>query len=373
MLEQELLAISEQSPVSPARAAGLVGCWPAASPRRAGRAFSCAGGRAHGEFVGAGELDGPWVCAIGAFDGLHAGHQALIDRAAAEAAALGARVCAVTFSPDPAEVLGSPAAASRLVDPRLRPELLLAGGADAVVVFDFDLGFASLGYDEFVREALLGVLDARSVVVGSDFRMGAKGAGTVEALRELGRGLGIDVVGLDLVDEGDLPITATRIRGLVRAGRVEAAAGLMGRCFAVKGRVGHGRGEGTSFGFPTANIYTDLLNCVPEQGVYAAFVTPLGAGPLVAYPAAVNVGQPPTFGAGDAGHAGKTLLEANLIGFAGDLYGTEALVTFVRWLRDSRGFGSLDELTLTVLGNIAWVRDCLGDAGVPLDPSGDPR
>lgn len=374
MLEQELLSISEDAPVSPARAAGLVGWLPEAlACARPVREFSCAGGRARARLIGADTADGPWVCAVGAFDGFHTGHQALIARARLEAEGLGARVCAVTFSPDPAEVLSEPATASRLVEPCLRPELLLRGGADAVLVFEFDLGFAALGYDEFVRDALLGVLDARAIVVGSDFRMGAYGAGTVEALGELGRGLGIGVVGLDLVDEGGSHITATRIRGLVRAGRVEAAAGLMGRCVAVRGRVGHGRGEGASFGFPTANVLTDVLNCVPDQGVYAAFVTPLGEGPFIAYPAAVNVGQPPTFEGGDASHAAQTLLEANLIGFNGDLYGSVALVTFVRWLRDSRRFDSLDDLTETVLGNVAWVRDCLGPSGIRLDADGDAR
>lgn len=368
MLDDELLAIDEQSPLGPARAAGLICAYPGIyAADRPVLGVSCADGRARGRVVGTADVSGPWVCAIGAFDGFHAGHQALIACARAKAAKLGARVCAVTFSPDPAEVLGTPAPSSRLVEPRLRPELLLLGGADAVLAFEFDLAFASLGYDEFVRDALLGVLDARAIVVGSDFRMGAKGAGTVEALRELGRGLGIDVVGLDLLDEGGRHITATRIRGLVREGRVEAAAGLMGRCLTIEGRVDHGRGEGTSFGFPTANVLTDALNSIPEQGVYAGFVTPLGSGALASYPAAINVGLPPTFnGYSDAAIRDEAFLEANLIGFSGDLYGASVAVTFVRWLRDSRPFDSLDELTRTVLGNIAWVRDCLGEGAVVL-------
>lgn len=369
MLDREILSINEENPLSPARAAGLISAYPGLAPlERPARDVRCAAGRARGRLVGADDADGPWVCAIGAFDGFHAGHQKLIARAREKAEAIGARVCAVTFTPDPAEVLGSPAPASRLVEPRLRPELLLRGGADAVLSFDFDLAFAALGYDEFVRGALLGVLDARAVVVGSDFRMGAKGAGTVDALAALGRELGIDVVGVELLDEGGRHVTATRIRGLVREGRVEAAAGLMGRCACARGRVGHGRGEGTSFGFPTANVLTDKLNCVPEQGVYACFVTPLGSDAACAFPAAVNVGLPPTFADAASGDVrrGETLLEANLIGFDGDLYGADVVVTFVRWLRDSRPFDSVDELKRTVLGNISWVRDCLGDAAVDL-------
>lgn len=373
MLAQELLSLSEENPLGPARAAGLAlacpgacGFLPASAP------FSCADGRAHGRLLGADALEGPWVCAIGAFDGFHAGHQALIERARSEAAGLGARVCAVTFSPDPAEVLGAPEPSSRLVDPDLRPSLLLGGGADAVAVFDFDGEFAGLAYDEFVRDALLRLMDVRTVVVGLDFRMGAGGAGTVEAMRSLGLELGFSVVGLDLVDEGGMPVTATRVRGLVRGGRVEDAAGLMGRCHSVRGRVGHGRGEGGSFGFPTANVLTSPLNCVPEQGVYACLVTIAGAGVPMAYPAAVNVGAPPSFDQGQ-GDGSPSLLEANLIGFSGDLYGSEVCVAFVRWLRDSVRFGSLEELRRTVLSNISWVRDCLGSEGVPLCREGAER
>ena len=370
MLEQEILALSKESPLRAFRAEELVVAYPGvADYDHAVCAFSRLDGRARATFFGAGDLNGPWVCAIGAFDGFHAGHQALIARAKAEAAKCGARVCAVTFAPDPAEVLGDPVPASRLVDPCHRPELLLRGGADGVLAFGFDVDFAALTYGQFVREALLGIVDCRAIVVGTDFRMGAKGAGTVDALRVLGRDLGIEVIGLDLLDEGGSAVTATRIRRLVREGRVEEAAGLMGRCLALTGHVEHGRGEGTSFGFPTANVITDIRNCLPEQGVYAGYVTPLGEYPLRAYPAAINVGLPPTFQPEDPALEldAVAFLEANLIGFEGDLYGSDVAVTFVRWLRDSRSFDSLDELESTVLGNIAWVRDCLGKEGIRIN------
>ena len=126
----------------------------------------------------------------------------------------------------------------------------------------------------------------------------------------------------------------------------------------------HGRGEGTSFGFPTANVMVDALSCVPDQGVYACLVTLEGEGGLLGcWPAAVNVGVPPTF-AGQSAPDTRTLLEANLIGFAGDAYGRVAHVTFVRWLRDSRPFSSLEELERTVLGNIGWTARSLGEGNV---------
>ncbi|WP_322153792.1 bifunctional riboflavin kinase/FMN adenylyltransferase [Paratractidigestivibacter sp.] len=370
MLDEEILALCESAPLSPERAAELVGAYPGvADYDNVNCAFSRCDGRARGTFYGQGDLSGAWVCAVGAFDGFHLGHQALIARARKEAEALGARVCAVTFSPDPSEVLGSPAPASRLMDTRHRAELLLRGGADGVLEFEFDEAFSALTYDEFVREALLKLVDARAIVVGSDFCMGAHGAGTVDALRALGHELSVEVIGLDLLGEDGAPVTATRIRGLVRKGSVEAAAGLMGRCPAFTGHVERGRGEGTSFGFPTANVITDMHNCLPEQGVYAGFVTPLGEYPLYAYPAAINVGLPPTFlwEDSDLDLTAVSFLEANLIGYEGDLYGSDVAVTLIRWLRDSRPFDSLEELKRTVLGNIDWVRGCLGDAGVHID------
>ena len=133
----------------------------------------------------------------------------------------------------------------------------------------------------------------------------------------------------------------------------------------VVGRVEHGRGEGASFGFPTANIVCDLSACVPEQGVYAGFVTVAdGDGVCCAYPAAINVGLPPSF-EGEAPEG--TLLEANLIGFDGDLYGSKACVSFVRWLRDSRPFATLEELERTVLGNIDWAGHALGGRGIRIN------
>ena len=138
----------------------------------------------------------------------------------------------------------------------------------------------------------------------------------------------------------------------------------MGRPLAIVGGVAHGRGEGTSFGFPTANIVGDAACCIPEQGVYAGLVTPLAGAPRVSFPAAINVGLPPTFADGQATEG--AFMEANLIGFSGDLYGADVAVTFLRWLRDSRPFSCVEELERTVLGNIDWVARTFGDQGISL-------
>lgn len=304
--------------------------------------------------------DGPprSVCAIGAFDGVHVGHRALIERARGEAEARGDELVVVTFSPDPSVVL-SPDRPQRMLlsdDERLR-ELCSIDGVDRVVVLDFTPELAALPYERFVRETLGGLVRLDCIVVGSDFCLGAGGAGTVGALAELGRADGFDVIGADLLDAGGSPVTATRIRGLLREGRVEAAAGLLGRCHFVAGEVAHGRGEGTGFGFPTANVLVDEGLCLPAEGVYAGYVLARET----AWPAAINVGKPRSFSPGEEG---ASFLEATLLGFSGDLYGERVDVVFLRWLREPRSFSSLEELERVVLSNVSWVRATLGERGV---------
>ncbi|MBM6676644.1 adenylyltransferase/cytidyltransferase family protein [Olsenella uli] len=300
------------------------------------------------------------VCVIGAFDGVHVGHRALVARAREEALARGDELVVVTFSPDPSVVL-CPEHPQKLLlsdEARLRA-LRSVEGVDRVVVLDFTPELAALPYERFVRETLGELMDLDVIVVGSDFRLGAGGAGTVEALAELGRADGFGVVGMALLDEGGAPVTATRIRGLLGAGRVEAAAGLLGRCHVVPGEVEHGRGEGTGFGFPTANVRVPAELCLPAEGVYAGYVICDDT----AWPAAINVGKPRSFSPGEEG---APFLEATLLGFEGDLYGARVEVAFARWLREPRSFSSVGELERVVLGNVSWVRATLGERGISL-------
>lgn len=308
--------------------------------------------------------DRRFVCAIGAFDGLHRGHRALLARARERADELGCRLAAVTFDPDPSRVLSAEPSPD-LLSPEERGAFLLAAGADALVTFRFTPEFAALPYERFVREALGELVDVRAIVVGSDFRLGAGGAGDVSALARLGDEAGFDVIGLRLADAGGVPISATRARALLAEGRVEGAAGLLGRCHAVTGTVEHGRGEGTSFGFPTANVRVREGSCLPAEGVYAGLVCVDGA--ARAWPAAINVGMPRTFSPGQEGEA---FLEATLLGFSGDLYGARVSVVFVRWLREPRAFETLEELERVVLSNVDWVRRTLGERGVELAGEG---
>ena len=274
------------------------------------------------------------VVSIGAFDGLHAGHRALIAAARREADEKNLPCVVVTFDPDPDVLLAGEKPSSRLLATADRVRAIESLGADAVVVLRFDEGLAATSYQDFVTRVLGGLVRPVSVHVGTNFSVGAGGRGDVSALAVYCAGLGCAVHGHDLVARGGSPVSSTRIRGLLYEGAVEDAAALLGRLHFVRGTVEHGRGEGTAFGFPTANVRTSRMDCMPK----------------------------PTFSAPE-----DNFLEANLVGFAGDLYGSEVSVLFARWLRASRPFDSTEELERVVLGNIDWVRTNLGSCGVGVD------
>lgn len=300
-------------------------------------------------------LGTPSVIAIGAFDGVHMGHRELLRSARADAEGRGCPLVVVTFDPDPARVLGPERHGEELLCHEDRLRALTSVGAAASCSVAFDAAMASMTAQDFVDDVLVPLLAPVSIHVGADFCLGAGGEGTVASLMGIGKERAFDVVGHDLVVDTGLPITATRIRGLLGEGRVGEAARLMGRHHFVRGQVLHGRGEGHAFGFPTANVSSDIEACMPADGVYAGFVRSGSE----AWPAAINVGAPPSFSG-----PRTSFLEANLLGFEGDLYGAEVEVVFVDWLRPSRRFSSLLELERVVRGNIDWVHENLGSSVV---------
>lgn len=296
----------------------------------------------------------PCVIAIGAFDGVHRGHADLLSRALCDARARGVAAVAVTFDPDPDEVVNAhPAPKLTTLHGRLGA-LAAAGMRVAVVPFTREL--AALDHVGFFEDVLAPVLDIRAIHVGSDFRLGARGASTVQVISEWGEGRGIAVTGHHLISEGGSAITATRIRSLIAEGDVVSARRLLGRRPMVRGKVGPGRGQGTGMGFPTANIEVPGFLQMPADGVYAGFADVGGE----VWPAAINAGVPPMF----ADSVASARLEANLIGFTGDLYGREVGVSFDRLLRPSRTFASVDELIEAVKNDIATVRGRFGASPV---------
>lgn len=300
---------------------------------------------------------GEAVIAIGAFDGYHRGHAELLAHAVDDASVRGIPSYAVTFDPDPDCVVGG-APAKRLTSLPDRLRLLASSGVDGVIVVPFTPELASLDHVSFFEHVLARIVAVRSVHVGRDFRLGAHAAATVDVMRAWGVRHGIDVVGHDLVLMHGRAISATQIRADLSGGAIDEAALKLGRHYMLRGQVVGGRGEGKSLGFPTANLEVSGAMQAPADGVYAGYFL-VGD---TAWPAAVNVGLPPMFA--DKPHAAR--LEANLLGFSGDLYGCEASLSFFERLRPSVVFDSTEQLIASVLNDIDYVRVTYGGEGVDL-------
>jgi riboflavin kinase/FMN adenylyltransferase len=285
---------------------------------------------------------------IGAYDGVHLGHRALLADLVARAGAAGLSPVVVTFDRHPASVVRPESAPPLLTDLDQKLELLAECGIERTLVVPFDRARADESAEDFVREVLVETLEAKLVVVGEDFHFGNRRRGNVALLRELGREHGFEVVGVRLTGEDLAPVSSTRIRSLVASGDVVGAAALLGRPHEVRGPVVHGDGRGASeLGFPTANLKVSTDIALPADGIYAGYYRrPDGTG----YLAAISVGRRPTFY--DPASA-SVLVEAYLLHFEGDLYGELGRVSFVRRLRDERQFDSVDALIAQMHDDVA--------------------
>ncbi len=313
------------------------------------------------EAARAGLLRGGAV-AVGNFDGVHLGHQALLDRALALARARGARAGVLTFEPHPVRALRPQLAPPLITTLPRKLELLAEAGLDAAVVQPFDLGYAATTAAGFVARDLAGALGVRDVVVGWDFTAGHERA-RVAGLRPLLAAHGLELQVIEPVTEAGLTASSTKIREFLLEGKVEAAALLLTRPHDVDGRVVRGAGRGRGFGFGTANVATDGL--LPANGVYAVRVRlgapgPGEAGPLdpAWLPGVCNVGVKPTVEA-----AGQVTAEVHLLDFPGhDLYGAPIRVAFVGRLREERRFPSVEALKAQIGEDAAQARALLGAA-----------
>jgi riboflavin kinase/FMN adenylyltransferase len=291
------------------------------------------------------------VVTIGAYDGVHLGHRALIDRVKAMAADLGCHSAVVTFDRHPATVVRPESAPKLLTDLDQKLELLAETGVDYTVVVHFDQARSQESAEDFVREALVGCLAARAVVVGHDFHFGHGRRGNVPMLQAMGAELGFDVLGIMLVGD-DEPISSTRIRGLLSEGDVKEAAALLGRPHEVRGTVEQGDGRARDLGFPTANISVPAEVQLPAEGIYAGwYVHPDGARHL----AAISLGRRPTF----YDSTDAPLLEAHLLDFAGDLYRQRARLQFGARLRGELKFDRVEDLVAQMDDDVAMTRAAL--------------
>ena len=276
---------------------------------------------------------GSVVC-IGAFDGLHLGHRALVRHAAGRAASLGVPVAALSFEPLPREFFAPSSPPPRLLLPRAKFEGLRGLGADLVGLLRFDAPFAAMSAEAFVREVLVDRLCAREVWVGPGFRFGHRRAGDIATLQSLGTALGFTAHEIEPVALEGERVSSTRVRAALQAGDFALAARLLGRPYAIAGRVVRGNRLGRTLGFPTANLRFDRR--VPAlSGIYAVRVHGVAEHAL---PAVASFGTRPTV------DGREPLLEAHLFDFDGDLYGRRIDVEFVARLRDEEKFPDLPTL-----------------------------
>jgi riboflavin kinase/FMN adenylyltransferase len=286
------------------------------------------------------------VVAIGVFDGVHVGHQALVRDTVALARAEHVRSVVVTFDRDPDQVVSPTTAMAQLLDLDDKLSLLASQGSDVVLVVPFTESLAATPPLVFLDKVLLETMSPVAVAVGRDFRFGHRAEGDVEVLIRYGAAHGFDVHAHELVRDAEGPVTSTRIRRLIEAGDVAKAALLLGRPHRIHGTVIRGRGEGAELDAPTANLATAPFAALPAHGVYAGRVELDGE----VYDAAVSVGRALSFPEATAE------LEVHLIGFRGDLYGRGITVELLEYLRPQRPFDSPAGLAAAIRDDIETVR-----------------
>jgi riboflavin kinase/FMN adenylyltransferase len=297
----------------------------------------------------------PPVFAVGNFDGVHRGHQALIQAAAVLAEAEGGLPFVLTFDPHPRIFFRRGPAPFELTPPDLKAECAVAAGARGVVMLPFDAALAGLTAREFVEGILIGRLRCKGVVVGHDFQFGRGREGSAETLALLGQELGIAVVVVPPVVVDGEPASSSRIRMALAAGDVALANLLLGRRWKVRAEVAHGDKRGRLLGYPTANL---LLrpDVTLKYGIYAVQATVGG----VSYPAVASFGSRPTF------DNGAPRLEVHLFDFSGDLYGQKMDVSFVGFIRPELKFDGIEALIRQMDHDSLVARDMLRTAaGLP--------
>ncbi len=288
------------------------------------------------------------VClAIGVFDGVHLGHQQIIRQTIADTHQLDAIALVLTFDRHPNTVVAPDGVPPLIYSLPQKLGAIESLGADMLLLIHFDEKFSRQSGDNFIHSLARDFGKIQSLCVGADFVFGHKRSGNVELLKKLGGELGFTVHGLAAVSLDNQIVSSTRIREAIRAGNLDAASQMLGRPYAISGRVIAGDGVGRKLGFPTANL--DAASRVfPPNGVYLGFANIRNK----SYPVALNIGFRPTLVTG-----GQQLrVEAHLLDFSGDLYGQELGIEIGEKLRDERKFGSLEELKAQIAQDVAGAK-----------------
>ena len=288
------------------------------------------------------------VATIGNFDGVHLGHQAVLNALTARARNACLPSLVITFEPQPMEFFRPEQAPARLTRLREKLEAIASCGIDRVLLIRFNSVFAGIDAEAFVHQVLVEQLGVQHLYVGDDFRFGKGRAGDFSMLQRMGGEHGFGVESLDTVaDDGDR-ISSTRIREALQQGDLEHAARCLGRRYRICGRVAHGNKRGRTIGFPTMNVGL-LRRSTPLRGVYAVQVIGLGHEPL---PGVANIGNRPTLQGDD-----RFLLEVHLFDFADDVYGRHVEVDFVERIRDEHKFDSFDALREQIQRDVQRARE----------------
>ena len=282
------------------------------------------------------------VLALGNFDGLHRGHQKIVERIRRSAADRGATALVLTFDPHPPRVVRPDKAPPLLMTMPQKVAALEKAGLHGVAVVRFTEAFSRLSPEQFVRQVLVDWLRVSEVWVGADFLFGHERAGTFSVLRSLGTQYGFRAEKIDPVRYKEFVVSSTRIRRLVAEGRVDEAGALLGHHYAIDGTITAGAGRGRTLGFPTANLSTDN-ELVPPTGVYATTAELHGT----RWPAVTNIGVRPTFEA-----AGAVTVETHILGLQADVYGARLGLSFIQRLRDERKFPDVDALREQIAADV---------------------
>jgi riboflavin kinase/FMN adenylyltransferase len=305
----------------------------------------------------------PRALALGTFDGVHAGHRAVIGRAVEIGRERGIASAVVTFDRHPLSVVDPSRVPRLLTSNEEKARLIEQLGPDELVLLPFDEHFASLSASEFCEDLLARSLQARAVVVGENFNFGARGAGDAARLRTCGAANGYDVEVCTLITDRGETISSTRIRRLLHDGELEEVREILGRPPSATGVVAHGDQRGRTLGVPTANVDVEAGTIFPGRGVYAARALVQGTW----YRAAVNVGHNPTFQSREEPTTHITV-EAFLLDFSGDIYDREIRLDFLHKIRDERRFESVNALIEQMQRDITAARTltdpALSEAGL---------
>jgi riboflavin kinase / FMN adenylyltransferase len=288
------------------------------------------------------------IClAIGVFDGVHLGHQQIIRQTVADAHQHDAIALVVTFDRHPSTVVAPDHVPPLIYSLPQKLGAIESLGADTLLLIHFDRAFSEQTGEAFIRGLARDLGKIQSLCVGADFVFGHKRSGNVALLEKLGDELGFTVHGLAAVSLDNQIVSSTRIREAIRAGNLDAASQMLGRPYAISGRVVAGDGMGRKLGFPTANLDAAGL-VLPPNGVYLG-IAKIGT---KSQPVALNIGFRPTLATGGP----QLRVEAHLLNFTGDLYGQELEIEIGEKLRDERKFGSLEELKAQIVRDIAGVK-----------------